>query len=145
LYQYLIKQDPQLPGRGDVLFCPTATARRDGGGYNTPTNPWPPPSSGNSRASYCFRPTMNWGNGAFPSRMARLREFSTEALAVDWILNAGTVRARHRSGVNCLHADGSARWVLAAALEPHLSALGSGVTSADNVAGSNVWLSLDKQ
>lgn len=145
LYFFLLKSNPSYEHNAAALFCPTATARRDGGGYNTPGNPWPPPASGNSRSSYCFRPTVNWGNGVFPARLTRLRDIGVHALATDWLLNAGAVRSRHRLGVNCLYGDGSVRWVTSTALQPYLDLLGTGTTSADNVAGSNVWMQLDQQ
>jgi prepilin-type N-terminal cleavage/methylation domain-containing protein len=151
-----------------AFYCPTGIPRLD-----EPTNPWPPPPDGtdatlNTRLNYACRPTVSWGspgNGLPPKNLPKMARLKNKALLSDEIAAPYRIRTNHRTGINVLYTNGSARWVPLAAFEhaegrsPSNGALyrwkdlGSGFSThhdgailrEDVTPATGVWAELDKQ
>ncbi len=131
----------------DILFCPAEQDERSQRG--TPSNPWPPGAnpSVNVAAGYASRPDRRipddpaaWTNQTLP----RLSDFGNRAVFADLTSVADRVDTRHRTGVNALFGDGSARWIGRSVIDPWLSRLSaidmSGNANADIDA---MWSAMD--
>ena len=100
-----------------VLFCPSESNPKFM--LDTPENPWPDalagmPPTQNVQSGYGARPEVQIPDDLTSApagfAMPKLTRFRSKAIFAD-LTSAGTrVRTRHRTGVNVLYGDGSARW-----------------------------------
>ena len=114
----LLYESGHLP-EPKVLFCPSENNPKFL--YDTPDNPWPAlPAvpAANIQAGYGARPEQqipddlsNPPPAPPPFVMPKLNRFRSRAIFADLTAAKARVTARHRTGVNVLYGDGSARWV----------------------------------
>jgi prepilin-type N-terminal cleavage/methylation domain-containing protein len=101
--------------------------------FDTPSNVWPfdrtPPSPhlttpglGHTRIGYNARPVANWPTNSVgyppsnprywvPVPMPKITKYNRKAIAADLIVSRAYVQNRHKTGINVLYGDASARWV----------------------------------
>jgi prepilin-type N-terminal cleavage/methylation domain-containing protein len=114
----VLKQTGYLPTPG-ILFCPAETNPKFM--YNTPDNPWPDPGvtpTTNIQAGYCDRPEQqipddltNVPASLQPFWMPKLTKFRNKAIFADLTSSITRVITRHKTGINVLYGNGSAKWV----------------------------------
>lgn len=136
-----------------VLFCPSEVDPRSQ--YANPQNPFPPAVNQNgasqtinTAAGYAFRPEFAipddpslWNQVALP----RLTKFRRAALLADLLTVPARVETRHRTGVNVLYADGSARYVGRKQFDAPLAQITSVAPSAAfNPQQDAIWKALDQ-
>jgi prepilin-type N-terminal cleavage/methylation domain-containing protein len=146
---------------GQVFFCPTRN-NDPGNSYDGPNNPWfpvEPPVVSTTRLAYSVRPALRykdesgadvsklweWTNWDPPTKLPRLSQLKSKALAADLLSNPYDVKNAHKSGVNVLYGHGGAAWVPLQVFERDLN--NSPQTFADTAtvreAQCNIWLALD--
>ena len=130
-----------------VFYCPAERDPRSS--YDDPANPWPPGSNltVNTSAGYASRPDFEipddqsaWTNQTLP-RLSRLRN---KAIFSDLTSLPARLDTRHRTGVNVLYGDGSAKWVDRKAINLPLSQC-TAIIPAANPFQDQIWLALDRQ
>jgi prepilin-type N-terminal cleavage/methylation domain-containing protein/prepilin-type processing-associated H-X9-DG protein len=140
--------DAGLTPQPRVWFCPSEQDPREQ--FDTPQNPWPQPGvapSANAYAGYGCRPLAPLPDAPVPGtvlpRMARVGQL---AIFADLVSTGPHVDTRHRSGVNVLYGDGSARWVDRGPIGADLNASGNPFpqTSAYNAFQDDLWSILDR-
>lgn len=132
---------------GRAFFCPAERDPRSM--FDTPQNPWPPGEdpTAHTYAGYGGRPEVDlpddWATLTEP--LPRLSDFASRAVFADLTANADRVDSRHKTGVNALYGDGSARWVNRAAFNDSLSQCGNPFPPTDAYNGfiDAVWTALD--
>lgn len=98
-----------------IFFCPAETDPRSM--FNTEINPWPPGPEGNPSVNvacgYGFRPEVNIPDNPaqWAGLLPKLNAFKSRAILADLTATPQRVDTRHRSGVNVLYGNGSAKWV----------------------------------
>jgi prepilin-type processing-associated H-X9-DG protein len=107
-----------IPTR-QVLFCPSE--RNAKFMFDTPENPWPSSPSvpgQNIQSGYGARPQRELPDDLSnppphlrPFALPRLNKFHQRAIFADLTAARTRVITRHRSGINVLYGDGSARWI----------------------------------
>ena len=150
-----------------TYYCPSQFDTRFQ--YNTADNPWPPPAPAAialTRIGYTIRPMGNWPSSGWPTDPNCLPALSTlknKAFAADILgtplLFAGAGSSRvatfHRTGVNVLYGDRSARIVPLSAYKAELDQIIKDSASAappvkdylDNTnpdAPTGLWAAYDK-
>jgi prepilin-type processing-associated H-X9-DG protein len=137
-----------------VLFCPSEANPKFM--LDTPENPWPnsltgTPPTQNVQSGYGARPEALIPDvlAAAPPGfvMPKLTKFKNKAIFSD-LTSAGTrVRTRHRTGLNVLYGDGSAKWVTGSDLLSLLNTLPEPVlppSPAYNTQHDQLWQMLDR-
>ncbi len=132
-----------------VLYCPSEQDPRQQ--FDTSPNPWPTAGvtpAANVYAGYGCRPQValpDLPDGSVP--LPRLGQFHNGAIFADLVSTAGRVDTRHRSGVNVLYGDGSARWVGRGPIAADLAACGNPFppTTAYNGYQDDLWATLDRR
>ncbi len=120
-----------------VFYCPSETAPAQA--FNTKTNPWPPKPGVAIQGGYAGNPIADWSKKDF--RMPRLSDLTGLPLLADGCGLPDRVDSRHRTGVNVLYANGSARWVARTVFEKMLGQ-NSGMSAANNAAQDAIWQAL---
>lgn len=102
-----------------ALFCPAETNPKFR--FDTPDNPWPAREGvplRNVQAGYGARPEREIPDDLAappvtlqPFSLPKLSQFRSRAIFADLTAARARVLGRHRSGVNVLYGDGSARWI----------------------------------
>jgi prepilin-type N-terminal cleavage/methylation domain-containing protein len=135
----------------EVLYCPSE--RNEKFMFATSANPWPAPGAA---------PTMNIqaGYGARPERqipddltsvsvdLPRLNEFRNRAIFADLTAARNRVLLRHRTGINVLYGNGSAKWVELSTFDHPESAWPEPTfppSPAFNATHDQIWDVLDRQ
>ena len=132
-----------------AFFCPAET--NDQSIYKSPINPWPPGPDGdptkNVYAGYACRPEV-----ALPDKMTsstpqlpKLINFKNKAILSDVTTISDRVASRHRTGINVLYGDGSAKWVEYSTFSADLAPCKTPPSSVYNNAQDQVWADLDRQ
>jgi prepilin-type processing-associated H-X9-DG protein len=139
-----------------ILFCPAENNPKFA--FDTPDNPWPAPHAHpgqNIQAGYGFRPEQEIPDDLAnppahlrPFAMPKLRRFQTRAILADLTSSRTRVVTRHRTGINVLYADSSARWVRLEAFdqpeaswpEPRFPP-----SATANETHDRIWRALDRQ
>jgi type II secretory pathway pseudopilin PulG len=145
IYQAGLLNTPQ------ILYCPAERDPR--ASFNSPSNPWPPGTDGNSAlataSGYGTRPDVELPDdpAAFSTgslSMPRLAEFRNRAILADLVSLPVRIDSRHRRGINVLSGDGSARWVDRKAFDADLRTITASGPSA-NPAQDRIWRALDNR
>jgi len=133
----------------DVFFCPAETDERSM--LNSAINPWPPGTDYDpTKHTYCgygARPTVEIpDNAALLStvRLPRLTQFENQAILADLTATPDRLDTRHRSGVNALYGDGSAKWIDRARFNDPLQQCPT-ISEAANDFQDAIWQSLDRR
>ena len=141
----------RLMSDGRAFFCPEES--NPDFVHNTPTNPWPsaldviPPR--NVQAGYSVRPEIELPD-VLPagSMLPRLTKFKNRAIVADTTSARVRLETRHRTGINALFGDGSAKWIPRSQLEPAISELpeAAGAPNPDlNPHMDAVWAGIEKR
>ncbi len=135
-----------------VLYCPAETNPQSM--FNSDTNRWPPgPETDPTKLSYA-------GYGARPAfelpddptlyatspqtwRMPKLSEFKNRAIFADLTALPSRLDTRHKTGINVLAGDGSARWVARSAFNADLAFCLS-ISATFNPRQDAIWAALDR-
>jgi len=109
----LLEQSGLIPSP-TVFFCPAETNPKFA--YNTPENPWPAAGvtpTKNIQAGYGARPQQEIADDllSVSAALPKLKKFKNRAIFADLTAARNRVLSRHRTGINALYGDGSARWV----------------------------------
>jgi prepilin-type N-terminal cleavage/methylation domain-containing protein len=120
-----------------VFYCPAEKAPAQA--FNTKLNPWPPKPGATTQGSYACNPLVDWSSANL--RLPRLSELTNLSLRADGCGLPDRVDSRHRSGVNVLYSNGSARWVPRSFFNDARK-LNSGMSAANNGAQDAVWQAL---
>jgi prepilin-type N-terminal cleavage/methylation domain-containing protein len=131
-----------------MFYCPAENdpSRQ----YNTPENPFPTnlsyTSTSNTQAGYASRPSNAipddpslWIGATLP----KLNNFGHVTLLSDLTTLPTRVATRHRTGINALSADGSAKWYPLAVFNTPLSQC-TGTSPTFNPQQDAIWSSLDQ-
>lgn len=151
--------EPGLMKTPQIYYCPNRIKDpRNGYNMNTPgvqDNRWPPTTSGvNTRLAYAVRPISPGVrfSGAKPygtptPPFPRLSKFKNLAIAADLVSNSHDVYAvGHKTGVNVLYGNGSARWVNAKLIEYSLKMMHpTDFNTANNEWEDKIWIAFDTE
>ena len=114
---------------------------------NTTINPWPPGIDITKHyCGYGARPTVNMPDD--PSTytaisLPRLTRLGGKAIFADLTALPVRIDTRHRTGVNVLYADGSARWVERQSFDAFLAPCTS-ISAVFNPNQDQIWTILDQ-
>jgi prepilin-type N-terminal cleavage/methylation domain-containing protein/prepilin-type processing-associated H-X9-DG protein len=132
-----------------VFFCPSEINPQSM--FNSPSNPWPPGPDGNPNAqTYCgygCRPDIFLPDdpATYTSMtLPRLLQFKNKAVVADLTSLPVRVDSRHRTGINVLFGDGSAKWIDRKAFGASLAQCTS-LSTVFNPQQDAIWQSLDRQ
>jgi prepilin-type N-terminal cleavage/methylation domain-containing protein/prepilin-type processing-associated H-X9-DG protein len=102
-----------------VLYCPAENNPKFM--FDTPDNPFPRPGATptkNIQAGYAARPQLELPDDLAnpppttqPFHMPKLNKFHSRAILADLTSARTRVITRHKTGINVLFGDGSARWI----------------------------------
>lgn len=130
----------------DIFFCPAETDERSM--LKTSANPWPPGSAPalHTYAGYGARPWINIPDDPalyanFP--LPRLNRLKGKAIFADLTALPARLNTRHRSGVNVLYGDGSAKWVRREAFDQWLAPCAA-INAVYNPNQDAIWEVLDR-
>jgi prepilin-type N-terminal cleavage/methylation domain-containing protein len=113
-----------------ILFCPAEKNPKFM--FDTPENKWPDPGvtpTANIQVGYAARPEgqlpddlANPPASLQPFAMPKLNRFRNKAILADLTASKTRVVTRHKTGINVLYGNGSAKWVhLSAFAQPDAS------------------------
>lgn len=131
-----------------VFFCPAENNPQ--AMLATSANPWPAGPDGDpSRHGYCgygFRPEVEIPDDltASTTPLPKLSSFKHNAILADLTAMPARIATRHRSGINVLYGDGSARWVDLGIFQADLAPCTS-ISVIYNPNQQRIWQSLDRQ
>jgi hypothetical protein len=130
-----------------IFFCPAETDERSM--FATSANPWPPGPDGDPTkqcyVGYGARPETDIPDDITadsPVRLPRLIKFKNRAILADLTALPARLDTRHRTGVNVLSGDGSARWVGRRAFDKALMHC-TAIDSQFNADQETIWAALD--
>lgn len=136
----------------EVLFCPAEGNPKFQ--FNTPDNPWPVRGTmptKNIQAGYAARPEREIPDDLItltPAGLPRLEKLKNRAIFADLTAARNRVLSRHRTGLNALYGDGSARWIALKTLDHPDAAWPEPTfppTATFNATIEAVWEALDRQ
>ena len=149
IVEFGLVYDAHLMSNPRVFFCPSEVDPRSM--FNTPDNPWPPGPYGDptkqvyvgygGRAEAQIPDDLS---NAPPGTLPRLSQFRNKALLADLVATPQRLDTRHRTGINVLYGNGSARWVERAPFDDQL-ALCPTITPASSPYQDAIWHILDTQ
>jgi hypothetical protein len=133
--------------RPEAFFCPSEIDPRSM--FATPENPWPPPlpplPAAQIYAGYGCRPEIEIPDNPAPGLLIpHLIRFKSKSVLADLTATPARVDTRHRTGINVLRGDGSAKWINRATFDEDLKPC----ASIDPIYNSNqdrIWATLDLQ
>lgn len=143
VYESHLMTNPQ------VFYCPSEVDPRSM--FNTPDNPWPPGPDGDPTkqvyVGYGGRPEAlipDDLSNAPPGTLPKLSQFRDKALLADLVATPQRLDTRHRTGINVLFGNGSARWVERAPFDAELAQCPT-ITPASSPYQDAIWHILDTQ
>ena len=143
VYEARLMPDPR------VFYCPSETDPRSM--FDTSDNPWPPGPYGDPSkqiyAGYGGRPEAEIPDdlsAAPPGTLPRLTQFRDKALLADLVATPQRLDTRHRTGINVLYGNGSARWIERAPFEAELE-LCPAISPTSSPHQDAIWHTLDLQ
>jgi prepilin-type N-terminal cleavage/methylation domain-containing protein/prepilin-type processing-associated H-X9-DG protein len=135
----------------EIFFCPSENDPRSM--FNTEANPWPPGPDGDPSAQvysgYGCRPEIELPDDSAAlvnstTFLPRLSQFRNKAIFGDLTAVPARVDTRHRTGVNVLYGDGSARWMDRRPFEEDLQQC-TAISPAFNPQQDRIWMALDRR
>lgn len=147
-------QEANLLSSPKAFFCPAETNTKFM--FDTFDNPWPMSATPikNIQAGYGARPQQEIADDLAnpPAALAgialpKLEKFKSRAIFADLTAARNRVISRHRTGINALYGDGSARWVALKAFDQPESSWPEPAfppTNSFNAAIDLVWNALDR-
>jgi prepilin-type N-terminal cleavage/methylation domain-containing protein/prepilin-type processing-associated H-X9-DG protein len=137
----------RLMPQPDAFFCPGETDERSM--RDTSANPWPPGVNPalHTYAGYGARPEHDIPDdpALFTARtLPRLGKFKNKAIFGDLTAMPARVDTRHKTGVNVLFGDGSAKWVERGTFDVHMKPINA-INPSFNANIDEIWKVLDAQ
>lgn len=137
-----------------MLYCPSEGNAKFA--FDTPDNPFPAPGltpTKNIQSGYGARPqkeipddVANPPPALQPFAMPKLNRFRSRAILADLTAARTRVTTRHRTGINVLFGDGSARWVNLKHFDPAPAQWPEPTFPPDpthNATLDTIWVALD--
>jgi type II secretory pathway pseudopilin PulG len=130
-----------------VFYCPAENDPQNS--FNTNLSPWPPQlgSTNNTYSGYGCRPeyalpddVSTWTTLTLP----RLFRFRNKAIFADLTSMPARLDTRHKTGVNVLYGNGSARWIARTNFNDDLTKC-TALSPTFNPNQDNIWAAFDRE